>query len=260
MSTIELEYKNLQKTRKTIDIKDITYSEYVKNYIHDSKSKLAIIIPFREEKTTQVRLNHLKKIVNHMNNFFKLKKIKYSIFVIQQYNYDKRFNRGMLLNIGVKIVKKYNIIVTHDVDMLPDDYLLNYYLHIPKYPVHIAYPGSLSKYAYPKYIGGINIYSVDQYKQINGYPNDFWGWGGEDDAIYDRIALNNLIIIRPDKGKINELEHKNLKDDKEQTNLYKWENRINNIKTWKTNGLNNLKFQIIKKQKKHMVYIITVKI
>ena len=262
MDDIKTQYTNLQKNRKSIDIKTVTYSEYITKYTNKKQSKLrlAIIIPFREEKNTKVRFNHLKELIKHLNNYLKNINIKYSFFVIHQLNYDKRFNRGQLLNIGFKLAKNYDIIVTHDVDMLPDNYLLQYYLHIPKYPVHIAYPGSSIQYSYPKYFGGINIYNKKHYKQINGFPNDFWGWGGEDDAIYDRIAINNLMIIRPDKGKIKELEHKNLKDDKDQTNLHKWENRINNIKNWRTNGLHDLTFKLIKKKQKQMVYIITVEI
>lgn len=262
MSDIKTQYRLLQKNRKKINIKSISYNEYIENYIIEStkKNKLAIIIPFREEKTTKVRTNHLKKIIKHFNNFFKNQSIDYNIFVIHQVNYDKRFNRGLLLNIGVKIAKNYNIFITHDVDMLPNDYLLQYYLHIPKYPVHIPFDGSLIKYSGHTYIGGINIYNKKDYKKINGFPNDFWGWGGEDDAVYDRIGINNLIIIRPDKGSISELEHKNLKDDKEQTNLYKWENRIDNLKNWKKNGFNSIKYKLIKKQHKQMVTIYSVKI
>ena len=254
---IKEQYNNLQKNRKKLQFKTVSYENFKSNYTINSKSKsmIAIIIPYREHVDSTVRFIQLKKFITHVHKFLKNQNVKYTFFVIKQNSYKKRFNRGLLLNIGFDIAKKYNIIITHDVDMLPDEYLLQYYLHIPKHPIHIAYPGSSVKYSYPTYIGGINIYNREDYKKINGFPNDFWGWGGEDDAIYDRLAINNLIVLRPDKGEIKELPHQSMKELKQFTNLKKWENRIDNIKNWKTNGLKNLKYKIKNHKKKSFIHI-----
>jgi len=265
MTDIKSEYKQLQKNRKHITFKNMSFSEYKQNYTiktNNKSLKLAIIIPFREHLETKIRLNHLKKLVTHMNLFFEQTKIDYSYFIINQTSYNKRFNRGKLLNIGFNISNKmkYDIFVTQDVDMLPNDYLLQYYLYIPKYPIHVAYPNSTVKYSYSTYIGGINIYNKNNYIKINGFPNDFWGWGGEDDAIYDRIAINNLLVIRPNKGDIKELEHISFQKDSKYTNIKKWENRIDNVKTWKTNGLSDLTYNISSKKHKSNIYLYNVNI
>lgn len=35
----------------------------------------------------------------------------------------------------------------------------------------------------------------DHFKTINGYSNLFFGWGGEDDDLFNRCVLRNLITI-----------------------------------------------------------------
>ena len=173
--------------------------------------------------------------------------------VYNEIDYD-----GRVLRSAECLAKKYDIIATHDVDMLPDNYLLQYYLHIPKHPLHIAHPGSSVKYSYDKYIGGINVYSAKQYKKLNGFPNTFWGWGGEDDALYERITANNMLIVRPNKGKIKELEHKSFHKQKEYTNTKKWENRVHDVKHWKKNGLSNLEYNVTSVKKSRWYTIINV--
>ena len=44
------------------------------------------------------------------------------------------------------------------------------------------------------YFGGITSFSAGQFKQINGFPNNFWGWGGEDDELYKRTKKVRLKI------------------------------------------------------------------
>lgn len=37
-----------------------------------------------------------------------------------------------------------------------------------------------------EYSGGVTSVSVKHYIQVNGFPNVFWGWGGEDDDLFRR--------------------------------------------------------------------------
>lgn len=39
---------------------------------------------------------------------------------------------------------------------------------------------------YAGYFGGVSGLSKKQFLKINGFPNEYWGWGGEDDDIYNR--------------------------------------------------------------------------
>lgn len=39
---------------------------------------------------------------------------------------------------------------------------------------------------YSQYFGGVSAVTPDQYMKMNGFPNHYWGWGGEDDDIAAR--------------------------------------------------------------------------
>lgn len=41
---------------------------------------------------------------------------------------------------------------------------------------------------YLNYFGGVSAMSKHQFLKINGFPNNYWGWGGEDDDIFKRWA------------------------------------------------------------------------
>ena len=38
--------------------------------------------------------------------------------------------------------------------------------------------------------------STSHYRILNGFSNQFWGWGGEDDDMYNRIVMKDLGLIR----------------------------------------------------------------
>ena len=42
--------------------------------------------------------------------------------------------------------------------------------------------------AYKTLFGGVEGFSVEHYREVNGFPNRFWGWGGEDDDLYARYV------------------------------------------------------------------------
>lgn len=42
---------------------------------------------------------------------------------------------------------------------------------------------------YNEFFGGVSGLMVKQFKKINGFPNAFWGWGGEDDDLWNRYRV-----------------------------------------------------------------------
>lgn len=232
-------FKNYLKTRKT---SKFIYFNKPKEFNKDLK--IAIIVPYRDNPS-QNRKEHLKQFLQHFKTY--LSGFQYKVFIIEQSDDNKKFNRGKLLNIGlgIAISKKYDILITHDVDLLPDNDLLPYYVTKFEVPMHIAY--RWNKYNFKNYFGGIVSFTPKLIGKINGYPNDFWGWGGEDDSLYNRVSMTIGEIGRPNFGGIKVLDHDDTK--KENRNTKKWENIIEDLKIWRTNGLNSLRFKVIDKKK-----------
>ena len=45
------------------------------------------------------------------------------------------------------------------------------------------------------HFGGVTTLSTHDFLQINGYANSFWGWGGEDDQLYQRVRAENFTVV-----------------------------------------------------------------
>jgi hypothetical protein len=217
------------------------------------KPKVAIIIPFRDDKS-QVRTKQLNKLLLHFNSFF-AKSTYYKVFIIEQSTDNKKFNRGKLLNIGFTIADNlgFNLFIFHDVDLLPSIELRRYYSRLTENPIHIA--KMWNRYSSnPAYFGGVVAFNKPDFEKINGFPNNFWGWGGEDDELFLRTKENNIEIIAPNKGTYTDLENMNIKEkvaylkkNMHIKNMKKYELLDPNYrnKSWKYNGLYNLKYALL---------------
>jgi hypothetical protein len=54
------------------------------------------------------------------------------------------------------------------------------------------------KCVYSEIFGGVTALTVSQMSAVNGFSNDYWGWGGEDDDMSQRIRRGaKLQIERP---------------------------------------------------------------
>lgn len=85
------------------------------------------------------------------------------------------------------------------------------------------------------------------------YPNNFWGWGGEDDEMQRRLERLGIRFDSPDKGTLRDLEDMDinqkmefLRQHKDWKCQVKWEMKDEHAATWKTNGLADLKYSMLK--------------
>ncbi len=224
----------------------------VKNDNSDkSATNVAIIVPFREsDKLKKTRTKQLDKFIAYMDNY--LKDVNHMIYVIEQTDDKRKFNRGALLNIGFLAAQDdgCNVFIFHDVDLLPSEELKEYYIEPPSSsPVHIA--AVWDRYNQnPNYFGGIVAFNKDSFKKINGYPNNFWGWGGEDDELFNRVRPF-YTIKKANKGTIKDLEEIGLQEKLDYLRenklkfMQKKEALAQHDATWKTNGLNSLDYEVL---------------
>ncbi|KAJ0069001.1 hypothetical protein NL108_015786, partial [Boleophthalmus pectinirostris] len=180
----------------------------------EALQKVAIIIPFRN------RDEHLKYWLYYLHPILQRQQLDYGVYVINQ-DGDATFNRAKLLNIGYTEALKeydYECFVFSDVDLIPMDDRNTYKCF--NQPRHLSV--SMDKFGfrlpYNQYFGGVSSMSKEQYLKINGFPNNYWGWGGEDDDIYNRLASKGMTISRPsgEIGKCRMIRHE--RDQKNDPN------------------------------------------
>ncbi|XP_075380854.1 beta-1,4-galactosyltransferase 3 isoform X2 [Mycteria americana] len=152
----------------------------------EPRSRTAVIIPHRNRET------HLGHLLYYLHPFLQRQQLQYGIYVVHQAG-NSTFNRAKLLNVGVKEALKdeeWDCLFLHDVDLIPENDH-NLYTCDPWNPRHVSVAMNKFGYSlpYPQYFGGVSALTPDQYMKINGFPNEYWGWGGEDDDIATRFDL-----------------------------------------------------------------------
>ena len=55
---------------------------------------------------------------------------------------------------------------------------------------------SFCRRPYDNYFGGVTAISSEQFEQINGFSNIFWGWGSEDDDFLERYYKYDHLLYR----------------------------------------------------------------
>lgn len=208
--------------------------------------KLSIIVPYRNRKL------HLKEFVPYMESTPVLDGIDFEIIIVEQRD-QKPFNRGKLLNIGVSFSRPESTYYCfHDVDMLPTRCDYSPCL----VPTHLASQVQQFdwKMPYENYFGGVTLFDRESFLNINGFSNEYWGWGAEDDDLRFRCETFGIGIERRE-GKFTSLHHeKNINKDLYQTNLevYNHLKRSQSLHDTRgrimENGLNSLEFEKISEE------------
>jgi hypothetical protein len=213
-----------------------------------------LLIPFREQ-LEQKRGDQLKKFCNHMKRWHP----DWLVIIIEQSQDNKKFNRGALLNIGTRYAHKLkkDYIIYHDVDLIPLSAIASYYTAFPEKPIHI---GGIykDKYQGDNFIGQAFSISMKDVIAINGFPNNFWGWGGEDDAMLRRLKKHKMEIYKPiETSGYKVLEHKDTRLITNAKNMTKWEDLASDKGK---SGLSNIQWKILDKLEDSNIIKISIEI
>jgi len=149
--------------------------------------KLGVCVPYRN------REEHLNQFIPRVGKHLKDQGIDFQMYFCHQVD-DKLFNRGATKNIAAKhaFEEGCDYVVWHDIDMIPEpdaDY------SFPKdNPIHLATRISQMDYRlkYHEYFGGAVLFTKEQVEATNGYSNDYWDWGMEDDDLFWRCHLEGM--------------------------------------------------------------------
>ncbi|XP_053986973.1 beta-1,4-N-acetylgalactosaminyltransferase bre-4-like [Hylaeus volcanicus] len=218
-----------------------------------ARHRVAIIIPFRD------RPQHLQALLYNLHPMLLRQQIDYQIFVIEQKG-SESFNRAMLMNVGyVEALRErlFDCFIFHDVDLLPEDDR-NLYT-CPEQPRHMSVAVDKFKYRLPyaDLFGGVSAMSREQFHMVNGFSNVFWGWGGEDDDMANRIKAHGLHISR---YPANVARYKMLTHKKEKANPKRYEYLKTGKKRFSTDGLSDLQYELVNKQKPKLYTWLLVKL
>jgi hypothetical protein len=166
----------------------------------DQVPRLSIVIPYRD------RLQHLVRFVPHIAAYFARdeinRKIPWQLTIVEQMP-GKPFNRGLMRNIGFLLTEdEADYFCFHDVDYLPvsADYQ---YPQTParlcrygaeEVPIDPARPDDVVVNDQNLFFGAAAMFNKADFRRVNGYSNDYWGWSFEDIDLRMRCAIEGLTI------------------------------------------------------------------
>jgi hypothetical protein len=217
--------------------------------------KTVIIIPYRD------RERHLDYYLKHSVPALKKHIENLEVIIVEQ-AVGKKFNRGKTINIGYKYYDDVdNYYITQDVDVNPSSIKT-----FDMYKEEVGEKEILSIYSNGETLGGIIKFSGKTFKEINGFPNNYWGWGHEDKDLTNRVDFYKYKINRKTKYKTAKEKQEFLKkaeffnifeDDHNRQDCGMWEipyklwnNTSDQMKKAyiESNGISTLDYAIVKEE------------
>nr|XP_020639494.1 beta-1,4-galactosyltransferase 4 [Pogona vitticeps]XP_020639495.1 beta-1,4-galactosyltransferase 4 [Pogona vitticeps]XP_020639497.1 beta-1,4-galactosyltransferase 4 [Pogona vitticeps] len=206
-----------------------------------TQQRVAILIPHRN------REKHLLYLLEHLHPFLQRQQLDYGIYVIHQAG-NAKFNRAKLLNVGyLEALKEedWNCFIFHDVDLVPENDF-NIYM-CGSQPKHLVVGRNSTGYRlrYQGYFGGVTALTKEQFAKVNGFSNNYWGWGGEDDDLRIRVEIQKMKIIRPSPSIAKYTMIFHTRDEGNEANGQRMNLLRQVSRVWKTDGLNSCSYKLL---------------
>lgn len=214
-------------------------------------ANVAVLIPFREQDGKE-RTRELQQLLENLETRASTSSpnnaTNFRYFIAEQSD-QGNFNRGMLMNVAFERASKHFktrsfSVIAQDCDFIPDNEMIKWYSRVGKTsPLHLA------NYAYCQGFGGVTVFSAEQYRTINGYSNNMWGWGGEDDDAMDRWMSHpeRRVIVPSGNAQFKDVGSKEVAHrDKQRyaSSMVAWTQDDKN-QQWVDNGLSNLQYNML---------------
>ncbi|XP_076819793.1 beta-1,4-galactosyltransferase 2-like [Clavelina lepadiformis] len=205
------------------------------------RNSITVIIPYRDREV------HLRYLLTYIHLILQRQQTKYRVFVVEQDD-NSTFNKGQIMNSGFRYIKgkygkEFDCYFFHDVDTIGEDDRIIYRCKGGREVVHLSHKIERLRYRFccGLTIGGVLGLTSSQLEAVNGFPNAYYGWGGEDDDMSKRILeIANFTIYRPPGNYVrfrtlfHEIDGQNPKNPERFKLLKEWKNRAG------TDGLNSL--------------------
>lgn len=175
------------------------FSILINSQMDDAPPEIIFIVPYRDrEPHKHFFSEYMSRVI--MSDYVKNK--DYAIYFVEQKD-TRPFNRGAMKNIGFLAIKyKYPLryrditFVFNDVDTIP---------HKKNVLDYKTTHGTIKHfYGFMFALGGIFSVTGADFERIGGFPN-FWGWGCEDNCIYDRAIQHGVYVDRSTFFKIGDM-------------------------------------------------------
>jgi N-terminal region of glycosyl transferase group 7/N-terminal domain of galactosyltransferase len=160
--------------------------------------RLTLVIPFRDRDA------HLRQLLPPLTSTLREQRLSFRVLVVEQ-EPGGLFNRGKLINIGMQHAAEVSdYYCLHDVDAVP--VVANY--ACPSQPLRLVSKilgdeGEAHRTDY--YFSGAISIRKEQAFAANGYSNEYWGWGKEDDDFFFRLLLAGYLCFYDTLGTYHDL-------------------------------------------------------